>query len=255
MENNFVVYDKKGKIAIITINRPDDLNALNKEVNLGLVDCLEKAENDDDVLVVILTGSGDKAFVAGADIKEMVDLTPVGARDHALRSKKVVDKLWYMSKPVIAMIDGYCLGGGFEYAMACDLRIVSEKSKFGLPEITLGIMPGSAGTQRLPRLIGLAKAKELCLTGKIFSSEKALKYGLVNHVYPSEILEEKTIMLAKEISERSAFSVKMIKTAMNRGTEMELDMAALFEIDCFALCFSVPDQKQKMQAFIDKKRK
>ena len=255
MENNFVIYDKKGKIAIITINRPDDLNALNKEVNLGLVDCLEKAENDDDVLVVILTGSGDKAFVAGADIKEMVDLTPVGARNHALRSKKVVDKIWYMSKPVIAMIDGYCLGGGFEYAMACDLRIVSEKSKFGLPEITLGIMPGSAGTQRLPRLIGLANAKELCLTGKVFGSEKALEYGLVNHVYTSDTLEEKTIMLAKEISERSAFSVKMIKTAMNRGTEMELDMAALFEIDCFALCFSLPDQRQKMQAFIDKKRK
>ena len=142
-----VLYEKKDKIAVVTVNRADALNALNKDVNLALLDCLDKAAADDDVRVVILTGSGNRAFIAGADIKEMLPLSSPEARDHGLRSKRVADKLWNLEKPVIAMIDGFCLGGGLEYAMACDIRIASEKSKFGLPEITLGIIPGSAGTQ------------------------------------------------------------------------------------------------------------
>lgn len=205
--------------------------------------------------MVILTGSGNRAFIAGADIKEMLPLSSPEARDHGLRSKRVADKLWNLGKPVIAMIDGFCLGGGLEYAMACDIRIASEKSKFGLPEITLGIIPGSAGTQRLPRLIGLTKAKELALTGEIFDAKLALDYGLVNHVVPSEALVEKTYALADRIAKNSAFSAKMVKTAMNKGTETDMETASLFEINCFALCFSTREQKDGMQAFVDKKKK
>lgn len=255
MGTEVVLYEKKEKIGVVTINRADALNALNKDVNLALVDCLDRAECDDDVRVVILTGSGNRAFIAGADIKEMQPLSSPEAREHGLRSKMVVDKLWNMGKPVIAMIDGFCLGGGLEYAMACDLRIASEKSKFGLPEITLGIIPGSAGTQRLPRLIGLTKAKELCLTGEIFDAKRALEYGLVNHVFPSETLREETYALADKIARHSAFAVKMVKTVMNKGTETDLETASLYEINCFALCFSTSGQKNGMQAFIEKKKK
>ncbi len=250
-----VLYEKKDKIAVVTVNRADALNALNKDVNLALLSCLEKAEADEEVSVVILTGAGNRAFVAGADIKEMLPLSSPEAREHGLRSKLVADKLWNMGKPVIAMIDGFCLGGGLEYAMACDMRVVSEKSKFGLPEITLGIIPGTAGTQRLPRLIGLTKAKELALTGEIFDAKLALDYGLVNHVVPSETLAEKTFALAERIAGQSAFAVKMVKTAMNKGTETDLETASLFEINCFALCFSTREQKDGMQAFVDKRKK
>lgn len=250
-----VLYEKKDKIAILTVNRPDALNALNKDVNLALLACLEKADADDEIRVAILTGSGNRAFIAGADIKEMLPLASPEAREHGLRSKRVADKLWNMGKPVIAMIDGFCLGGGLEYAMACDLRIASEKSKFGLPEITLGIIPGTAGTQRLPRLIGLTKAKELCLTGEIFDAKRALEYGLVNHVFAPEALEKETLAVAETIAKRGAFAVKMVKAAMNKGTETDLETASLFEIDCFALCFSTRDQKEGMQAFVDKKKK
>lgn len=250
-----VLYEKKDKIAVVTVNRADALNALNKDVNLALLSCLEKAEADEEVRVVILTGAGNRAFVAGADIKEMLPLSSPEAREHGLRSKLVADKLWNMGKPVIAMIDGFCLGGGLEYAMACDMRVVSEKSKFGLPEITLGIIPGTAGTQRLPRLIGLTKAKELALTGEIFDAKLALDYGLVNHVVPSETLAEKTFALAERIAGQSAFAAKMVKAAMNKGTETDLETASLFEINCFALCFSTREQKDGMQAFVDKRKK
>ena len=250
-----VLYEKKDKIAVVTVNRADALNALNKDVNLALLSCLEKAEADEEVRVVILTGAGNRAFVAGADIKEMLPLSSPEAREHGLRSKLVADKLWNMGKPVIAMIDGFCLGGGLEYAVACDMRVASEQSKFGLPEITLGIIPGTAGTQRLPRLIGLTKAKELALTGEIFDAKLALDYGLVNHVVPSETLAEKTFALAARIAGQSAFAAKMVKTAMNKGTETDLETASLFEINCFALCFSTREQKDGMQAFVDKRKK
>jgi enoyl-CoA hydratase len=259
MEVNFmsevILFEKKNSISVLSINRPDALNALNSEVNLGLLDMLEKAEQDDDIKVVILRGVGNKAFVAGADIKEMLPLSSPEARDHALRSKKVADKLWNMGKPVIAMINGYCLGGGLEYAMACDLRIASDISKFGLPEVTLGIIPGTAGTQRLPRLIGMTKAKEYAMTGEIFNAQKALELGLINHIHAVDVLEEETMAIAKKIASRSSFAVKMIKTAINKGTETDLETASLFEINCFALCFSTQDQKDGMNAFVEKIRK
>ncbi|OPY87951.1 MAG: putative enoyl-CoA hydratase echA8 [Smithella sp. PtaU1.Bin162] len=254
MTEQVVLYEKKENIAIITFNRPGALNALNTEVNLKLIELLLTAENDEEVKVVILTGSGNKAFVAGADIKEMMTMNSMQARAHALKAKRVTDTIWNLGKPVIAAINGFCLGGGMEYALACDLRTASENAKFGLPEVNLGILPGSAGTQRLPRLIGLARAKEYCFTGGMFDAKQACELGIVNHVYPAESLMNETMMLAQKIASKSPHSLKLIKAAMNRGTETDLETAALFEIDCFSLCFSTQEQKDGMKKFAEKSK-
>ncbi len=250
-----VLYEKEGSIAWITFNRPEALNALNTEVNLALVDRLNRAEADPEVRVIILKGSGDRAFVAGADIKEMMTMSSMEAREFALKAKRVTDALWNHKKPVIAAIQGFCLGGGLEYALSCDLRIASESAKFGLPEITLGIMPGSGGTQRLARLIGLTKAKELCLTGGMIDAGQALTLGILNAVCPQEALLTQAAELAKKIASKSPHSVTLIKSSINKGTEMDLESAALFEIDCFGLCFSTEEQKKGMDAFVNKSKK
>ena len=249
-----VLYQKEENITWITFNRPEALNALNTDVNLALTDCLNRAEADPEVRVVILKGSGDRAFVAGADIKEMMSMSAMEARAYALKSKLVTDRIWNLKKPVIAAIQGFCLGGGLEYAMACDLRIASENAKLGLPEINLGIMPGSAGTQRLARLVGLTKAKELCLTGGMIDAGQALTLGILNAVCPQEKLLTEATVLAKKIASKSPHAVTLIKASINRGTEMDLESAALFEIDCFGLCFSTEEQKKGMDAFVNKKK-
>ncbi|MGO9136937.1 MAG: enoyl-CoA hydratase/isomerase family protein [Syntrophales bacterium] len=254
MENCVVLYEKKENIAILTFNRPAALNALNTEVNLKLIEHLNAAEADPQIRVVILTGSGEKAFVAGADIKEMLNMNAVAARDHAIKAKRVTDKIWNLKKPVVAVINGFCLGGGLEYALACDLRIASDSARFALPEINLGIMPGSCGTQRLPRLIGLTKAKELCFTGDIIKADEALALGLINHIFPSESLMQEAMVLSRTIAEKSTPALMLIKSAMNKGLEMDLESAAIFEIDCFGLCFSTEEQKQGMLAFVNKKK-
>jgi enoyl-CoA hydratase len=166
----------------------------------------------------------------------------------------VTDKIWTLKKPVIAAINGFCLGGGLEYAMCCDLRLAAENAKLGCPEVNLGILPGSGGTQRMPRLIGLTKAKELCMTGAIIDSQEALELGLVNYVYPKETLMEETCALANKITKKSPAALALIKAAMNRGVETDLETALLFEIDSFALCFATEQQKILMMAFLNKKR-
>jgi enoyl-CoA hydratase len=249
-----VLYERQETIAWLTFNRPEALNALNTEVNLALTDCLNRAEADPEVRVIILKGSGDKAFVAGADIKEMMTMSAMEAREHAIRAKRVTDTIWNLKKPVIAAIQGFCLGGGLEYTLACDLRIATEKAKFGLPEINLGIMPGGAGTQRLARLVGLTKAKELCLTGGMIDAGQALTLGILNAVCPQDNLLSEAAALAKKIASKSPHAVTLIKSSINKGTEMDLESAALFEIDCFGLCFSTDEQKQGMQAFVSKKK-
>lgn len=255
MENGLVLYEVRDRVAILTINRPQAMNALNTDVNLGLIECLLEAERDPAVKVAVLTGAGGKAFIAGGDIKEMLEMDAMQARGYALNAKRVIDTIWNLGKPVIAAINGVCLGGGLEYAMACDLRTAAETAKFALPEINIGIMPGSAGTQRLPRLIGMAKAKEFCFTGSMFDAKLALELGLLNHVYPAESLLEETLALAKKIASKSGPSLRLIKAAMNRGTETDLETASLFEIDCFGLCFSTQEQKDGMRAFVEKGRK
>jgi enoyl-CoA hydratase len=254
MGESVVLYEKKENVALLTFNRPGALNALNTEVNLKLIELLLQADNDAEIKVVVLTGAGSKSFVAGADIKEMLEMNALQAREHGLRAKRVTDTLWNLGKPVIAAINGFCMGGGLEYAMACDLRTAAETAKFGLPEINLGIMPGSAGTQRLPRLIGMTKAKEYCFTGGTFDAKQALELGLINYVYPAEALLAETLALAGKIATKSASSLKLIKAAMNRGTETDIETAALFEIDCFGLCFSTKEQKEGMKKFVEKSK-
>ncbi|MFB3925699.1 MAG: enoyl-CoA hydratase/isomerase family protein [Syntrophales bacterium] len=249
-----VLYEKKENIALLTFNRPGALNALNTEVNLKLMDLLEKAETDPAVRVIILTGSGEKAFIAGADIKEMMNMDAIAAREYAIRAKQVTDKIWNSKKPVIAAVNGFCLGGGLEYALACDVRIASEKARFALPEINLGIMPGSCGTQRLPRLIGITKAKELCFTGDMINAKEALALGLINYIVSQASLLEEAMTLGGRIAAKSAAALMLIKSAMNKGMEMDLESAAMFEIDCFGLCFSTEEQKQGMLDFVNKRK-
>jgi enoyl-CoA hydratase len=254
-ESDLIIYEKKEKIAVVTFNRPAALNALNTQVNLKLIELLDRAEADPDIRVIILTGSGDKAFVAGADIIEMMNMDAMQARLHAIRAKRVTDKIWNLSMPVIAAINGFCLGGGLEYALACDLRIASEKARFGLPEINLGILPGGGGTQRLARIIGMTKAKELCLTGDMINAAQALELGLVNSVVPVESLMEKAMELAAKIAGKSPTSANLIKTAMNKGIETDLETALMYEIDSFGLCFTTEEQKNGMAAFAAKSKK
>jgi enoyl-CoA hydratase len=249
-----MIYEKRENIALLIFNRPEALNALNTDVNVKLIELLDRAEKDHEVRVIILKGSGDKAFVAGADIKEMMNKNAMEAREFALAAKRVTDKIWNLKKPVISAIQGFCLGGGLEYALACDLRTATDKSRFALPEITLGIMPGSAGTQRITRLIGLTKAKELCFTGDMINAREALELGLINHVYPADSFLDDTIALAKKIASKSPHAIALIKSAINKGSEMDLESAAMFEIDCFGLCFSTEEQKQRMLAFVSKKK-
>jgi len=249
-----VLYEKQEAIAFLTFNRPEAMNALNTEVNLKLIELLGRAEDDPDVRVVILKGAGDKAFVAGGDIREMLGKDAMGARDYALAAKRVIDRIWNLKKPVIAAIQGFCLGGGLEYALACDLRTASEKARFAVPEINIGIMPGSAGTQRLARMIGITRAKQMCFTGDMIGAREALDLGILNEVYPPEELLPATIALARKIAAKSAPAITLIKSAINKGTQMDLESASMFEIDCFGLCFSTQEQKAGMQAFVSKKK-
>jgi enoyl-CoA hydratase len=249
-----ILFEKKDKVAVLTFNRPQALNALNRRVNLRLIDFLLLVEADPEIKVIVLTGTG-KAFVAGGDIKEMYGKDAMEARAYALQAKQVTDNIWNLGKPVIAAINGLCLGGGMEYAMACDLRTASETAKFGQPEINIGIMPGSAGTQRLPRLIGMAKAKEFCLTGAMFDAKVALELGLINYVYPTASLMKETLALAGQIASKSAPALRLIKSAMNKGADTDMETGSLFEIDCFGLCFSTQEQKDSMRAFVEKSNK
>jgi enoyl-CoA hydratase len=253
-EKKDIIFEKKDRVAVLTFNRPESLNALNTSVNLRLIEFLLRAEADPEISVVVLTGSG-KAFVAGGDIKEMFGKDAMEARAYALQAKRVTDTIWNLGKPVIAAINGPCLGGGLEYAMACDLRTASENAKFGQPEINIGIMPGSAGTQRLPRLIGMTKAKEFCFTGAIFDARLALELGLINYVYAAASFMDETLALAGQIASKSAPALRLIKSAINRGADADIETGSLFEIDCFGLCFSTQEQKDSMRAFVDKSKK
>ena len=252
-EMDLIQYEKQDAVAIITFNRPKALNALNTCVNIALVDIFNRANLDQDVKAVILTGAGEKSFVAGADIKEMQHLNAVEAREFALNAKRAVDGIYHCKKPVIAAVNGFCFGGGLEYALACDFRVASENAKFALPEITLGIISGSAGTQRLPRLIGMGKAKELIYTGAIINAQEALSLGLVNYVFTRETLINETMAIARKITSRSSVALMLAKSSINRGAETDLDTASMFEIDCFALCFTTEEQKKAMAEFTSKK--
>lgn len=249
----YIQVSKETGIAIVTINRTEVLNALSSSVLEELGGVVDELAADGSIRVVILTGAG-RSFVAGADIAEMSGLTPDEGRDWGRLGASVFRKLESMEKPVIAAVNGFALGGGCELAMACDIRIASDKAKFGQPETGLGITPGFSGTQRMARIIGPAKAKELIFTAEVIKAEEALRIGLVNKVVPAESLMEEVVTMAKTIASKAPIAVKYAKEAINRGLEADMDTAIALETELFGLCFATSDQKKGMQAFLNKEK-
>ena len=254
MTYNTLLYEKEDGIGIVTINRPTSLNALNEEVFAELHRVFEEIERDAGVRVVILTGSGEKAFVAGSDIVEMQPQSSTEINRFVETVRKASDRIYTLSKPVIGAINGYALGGGCEVAMCCDLRIASENARFGQPEINVGVIPGGGGTQRLTRLIGMTRAKELLYTGDMIDASTALSVGLVNKVVPLDSLMTEAKELAKKLITKSGRILALIKTAVNSGASMSLPDALDHEAQCFALCFATEDQKEGMKAFMEKRK-
>lgn len=251
---NNLILEKDGSVAVLTINRPKVLNSLNDDTVHELGEAMGKLERDDEVAVIIITGAGDRAFVAGGDVAFMQNLSPMEARDFAVMGQRVLTNIENLSKPVIAAVNGFALGGGCELAMACDIRVASEKAKFGQPEVTLGIMAGFGGTQRLPRLVNIALAKEILFTADIIDVEKARDIGLVNHVVPAEQLIDFCKDLARRIASRGPVAVRLTKEAINAGTQMDLERALALEADLFALTFTTRDRAEGMGAFLEKRR-
>ena len=248
-----ITIEKRGAVAVLTINRPDKLNALNRQVHEEAVRALDDLKHDESVRVLIITGSGEKSFIAGADIKEFQDKTPVTQRD-IFHEKTLFNSIDTFPKPVIAMINGFCLGGGNELALACDLRVCSENARFSQPEINLGLIPGGGGTQRLTRLLGEGRAMEIMLTGDMIDAQTAYSFGLVNHVHPAAELEEKTIELANKIAEKAPIALQLAKEAVKFASRSNLDEGLRREVDLFALCFSTEDKEEGVAAFLEKRK-
>ncbi len=247
-----VILKKENNIGILSINRPDELNSLNSAVLSELDMIINQISLDDEIHVLIITGEG-RAFVAGADIGEMKNKNSIEAREFAQKGLSVFRKIELMEKPVIAAVNGFALGGGCELAMCCDIRIASDKAKFGQPEVGLGITPGFGGTQRLARLVGLGNAKQLIFTGDIIKADEALRIGLVNNVVPSSELLDTAIKLAEKIASKGQLAIRFAKTAINRGIETDLETGMVIERGLFSLCFATEDQKEAMSAFLEKR--
>ncbi|HYJ90890.1 MAG TPA: enoyl-CoA hydratase-related protein [Pyrinomonadaceae bacterium] len=251
--NETITVERRGAVAVLTINRPDKLNALNEQVHAEAVAALDELKHDDSVRVLVIKGAGEKAFVAGADIREFQQQTPITQREQ-FQEKTLFNSIDTFPKPVIAMINGFCLGGGNEIALACDLRIAGENAKFSQPEINLGLIPGGGGTQRLTLLIGEGRAMEMMLTGDMIDAETALKFGLLNHIYPSDELEAKTMELANKIADKAPIALQLAKEAVKFASRSNLDEGLRREVDLFALCFSTEDKQEGVAAFLEKRK-
>ncbi len=248
-----LLYEKADGIARVTLNRPESLNALNSTVYSELYDVFEAIEHDESVRVVILTGSGEKAFAAGSDVVEMQNMNTLDIQKFVATIRKASDRIYALTKPVIAAINGYALGGGCELSMCCDLRICSEKARFGQPEINLGLIPGACGTQRLARLIGVAKAKELIYLGDMIKADEAFRLGLVNKVVPPEKLMDEAMEWATKLASKSSPVLAMAKMAIQTGIDTDITSGLNIEARCVALCFATEDQKEGMKAFLEKR--
>jgi 3-hydroxypropionyl-coenzyme A dehydratase len=281
----YIQLEPQGEIALLRINRPEALNAMNIDVISELSRTVDIVGADESIKVVIITGSGDKSFCAGADIAYMVNIDPISAEKYASSAQSVLNKIERLEKPVIAAVNGYALGGGCELAMVCDIRVASSNAKLGQPEVTIGIPPGWGGTQRLMRLVGPAKAKELVFTGKMVSAEEALQLGLVNSVIslsaddnlPQEVpkddrekekernrqiakllnnkLMDECVDLAKQIAKNSFNAVKVSKMLINRGMDADLTTGLRLEIYGWSLCFAHEDRQKMMSEFLNKSKK
>lgn len=248
-----LVYECSDGVAMVTVNRPQALNALNVQVLEELESLFGQLADDPAVICVILTGAGTKAFVAGADISAMQALDALQGRNFAQLGHRVFNAIENLPKPVIAAVNGFALGGGCELSMACDLRIASDNARFGQPEVNLGVIPGFGGTQRLPRLVGKGRAKQLIFTGDMIDADEAFRIGLVNQVTTAQELLPVARKIAGKIAGKGQVAVRLAKQAVNDGLEMDLDRAGAYEADLFSLCFATQDQKEGMAAFLEKR--
>ena len=254
MTYKYLLLEKEEGIGILYINRPEAMNALNTGVLEEIIQAAGEISRDDEIQVLIITGAGDKSFVAGADIKEMHALTAVEGREFGYIGQAAFRAIEKLEKPVIAAVNGFALGGGCELAMAADIRLASEKAKFGQPEVGLGITPGFGGTQRLPRLVGEGRAMELILTANTINAEEAYRIGLVNHIYPAADLLDEARKMARKIMSNAPLAVKYSKSAINKGLQTDIDTGMAIEADLFGICFSTEDQKAGMGAFLNKEK-
>ena len=254
MTDSPLLIDDRGAVRVITIHRPERLNALDSATIGALHAAADAAAEDPSVRVVVLTGAGPKAFVAGADISEMSGLTPSEGRDFALRGQRMMRRLETLPKPVIAMVNGFALGGGLELAMCCHLRIASETAKVGQPEINLGLIPGFGGTQRLLRLAGRAATLELCLAGAPVDAARALQLGIVNRVVPAAELEAATMSLATQLAAAAPLALRGILDCVNTGGECGIEEGLAYEAAQFGLVFSTDDMREGTSAFLDKRK-
>jgi enoyl-CoA hydratase len=247
-----ILEEREGRVAVLTVNRPEKMNALNEQVRDEMLRALAALETDDAVGVVVVTGAGEKSFIAGADIGEFAGRKPFDQR-HAMRSPRIFDVMAAFPKPVIAMINGFCLGGGCELALSCDLRIASDKARFGQPEINLGLIPGGGGTQRLPRQVGLGHAMRLILTGEMIGAAEAKEIGLVEKVVPAAELRAATLELAAKVASKSPLAVRVAKEAVRASQRLSIEDGLVYERDLFCLCFSTADKEEGVRAFLDKR--
>jgi enoyl-CoA hydratase len=249
-----LLYERDGAVAILTLNRPKVLNALNAATLRDLDAAFDALEADDEVRAIVLTGTGEKSFVAGADINELAVMSATGAREHALRGQHVFDVIEHLGKPVIAAINGFALGGGCELVMACTIRLAAETARLGQPEINLGLVPGYAGSQRLARLVGKGRALELLLTGDQISAQEAHRIGLVNRVVPAADLMTEARALAAALAAKAPVAVHYVLEAVNHGLEMPFAEAESFEATLFGLVSTTDDMREGTKAFLEKRK-
>ncbi len=252
--NQNVLLEKKGRVAIVTINRPEKLNALNDATINELREVFTAIKNDEEIFSVVLTGAGEKAFVAGADIKELNSMNVVNGENMSVKGQNVFNLIENLGKPVIAAVNGYALGGGCELAMACHIRLASEKAMFGQPEVNLGIIPGYGGTQRLARLINPGRALEYILTGDMINADEAYRIGLVNHVYAADELMNEAIKLAEKIASKGQIAIRMALKAVLATKEMSQNEGQKYEAGLFAVCIGSEDFKEGTTAFLEKRK-
>jgi enoyl-CoA hydratase len=249
-----LLVERDGAVLTVTINRPDKLNALNTRTITELGQAMDAAQVDSEVRAIVLTGAGEKSFVAGADINELAVQSPVNGREHARSGQAVFDRIERLGKPVIAAVNGFALGGGCELAMACTMRFAADNAKFGQPEINLGLIPGYAGSQRLPRLVGRGRALELLLTGAQITAEEALRIGLVNKVFPAAQLLPETRAFAQQIASKAPIAVRYILDAVAGGLEMSFADAQTYEATLFGLIATTDDMREGTRAFLEKRK-
>ena len=253
-EKRYILYEKKKQVAKITFNRIKSLNALNTALLTELQSSLQDAETDSEVHVVVLTGAGEKAFCAGVDIEELLERSSTDVTEWLRWAQGITTYIEKIKKPIIAKINGFCLGGGLELAMACDFRIASEKARFGLPEINLAIIPGGGGTQRLTRLIGKTKAMEMLMCGEQINAEEAFRVALVNKVVAADELDNEVNELIEKLLSKSIVTLGILKDVVNKGIEMDLERALQYEVECFGHAFATEDAREGLKAFLKRQQ-